>query len=152
MGLPFLSLQDMDPEKGCALRYAQQMVEELSSSVRRQYSSQVCACVAAGPLPPWLSGNPLQGALNLKPPDSHPPLQLHSQTGSISRIEQQDGGWRLDDLALAKEVFLCTGSHPRTETPGLTGGSPLPSSLRTLSLDDMLKPSRIPWLVRTLSA
>ena len=93
--------------------------------------------------------------MNLRPPCSDPEdfrsppsPQLHSQTGSLSRIEQQEGGWRLDDLALAKEGFLGTGSHPRTDTPGLTG-SPLPSTLRTLSLDDMLTPSRIPWLVGT---
>lgn len=71
-------------------------------------------------------------------------VTLH--TGSVSGLQRLDSGaWQLDNLACAQKVYLATGSHAR---PAVPDALPLSSSgPRTLELEDMLMPSRIPGLV-----
>ncbi|GAX84065.1 hypothetical protein CEUSTIGMA_g11489.t1 [Chlamydomonas eustigma] len=105
-------LQEMDPEKGCTLVHASNMVSELSAAIQQKYQHLV---------------------------------RCHK--GLVSTLQQdQAGHWHIDNLAVSKEVYICTGSHPkRQQLHPLTGNkSPSP---RVLDLDDMLTPSRIPGLV-----
>ena len=71
--------------------------------------------------------------------------KVNGHQGTVSLIQRQEGSscWKLDDLGVAEQVYLCTGSHPRDSS---VVGYVNPKA-RNLSLDDVLTPSRLPHIV-----
>ena len=70
--------------------------------------------------------------------------KVDGHVGIVSLIRRlKDGScWKLDDLGVAEQVYLCTGSHPKDSV--LEYVNP---RARSLNLDDVLIPSRLPNLV-----
>ena len=71
--------------------------------------------------------------------------KVNGHQGTVPLIQRQveSSCWKLDDLGVAEQVYLCTGSHPKDSS---VIGYVNPKA-RNLSLDDVLTPSRLPHIV-----
>lgn len=136
------SVQGQDPEKGCHLQLAQEMVTRLAQGLHEDHKDKASlswccvtsletmnvTCALVEVLQPLLDIGRSPVHLELR--------QVCLQRGNVDRIAWGDNVWNINNgKAFASCVYITTGAHPKDHNPY--------PRLAKLDLDDALIPSKL---------